>query len=54
MKYHGYEICVGALLCFGIMCLTTTALAAQGVDHSLYAGLLKKVCERWRCELSRI
>jgi len=42
MKYHGYEVCVGALLCFLIMGLTTTALAAQGVDHSLYAGLLKK------------
>jgi len=42
MKYHGYEVCVGALLCFLIMGLTTTALSAQGVDHSLYAGLLKK------------
>jgi len=42
MKYHGYEVCVGALLCFLIMSLTTTALSAQGVDHSLYAGLLKK------------
>jgi hypothetical protein len=42
MKYHRYEICVGALLCFLIMGLTTTTLAAQGVDHSLYAGLLKK------------
>ena len=42
MKYHGYEVCVGALLCFLIMGLTTTALAAQGVDHNLYAGLLKK------------
>ena len=42
MKYHGYEVCVGALLCFLIMGLTTTASAAQGVDHSLYAGLLKK------------
>ena len=42
MKYHGYEVCVGALLCFLIMGLTTTALAAQGVDHSLYAGLLEK------------
>jgi len=42
MKYHGYEVCVGALLCFLIMGLTTTTLAAQGVDHSLYAGLLKK------------
>jgi len=42
MKYHKYEICVGALLCFLIISLTTTALANQGVDHSLYAGLLKK------------
>jgi hypothetical protein len=42
MKYHGYEVYVGALSCFLIMVLTTTALAAQGVDHSLYAGLLKK------------
>ena len=41
MKYHGYEVCVGALLCFLIMSLTTTALAAQGVDHSLYAGLIE-------------
>ncbi len=42
MKYHWYEVCVGALLCFLIMGLTTTTLAAQGVDHSLYAGLLEK------------
>jgi len=42
MKYHGYEVCVGALLCFLIMRLTTTALAAQGVDYSLYAGLIEK------------
>jgi len=42
MKYHGYEVCVGALLCFLIMGLATTALAAQGVDHSLYAGLIEK------------
>jgi len=42
MKYHGYEIGVGALLCFLIMGLTTTVLAAQGVDNNLYAGLLKK------------
>ena len=42
MKYHGYKVCVGALLCFLIMGLTTTAFAAQGVDHSLYVGLLKK------------
>jgi len=42
MKYHGYEVCVGALLCFLIMGLTTTTLAAQGVDHSLYAGLIEK------------
>lgn len=42
MRYLRYEICVGALLCFLIMGLTTTTLAAQGVDHSLYAGLLEK------------
>ena len=42
MKYHGYEVCVGALLCFLIMGLTTTASADQGVGHGLYAGLLKK------------
>ncbi len=42
MKYHRYEVYIGALLCFLIMGLTTTALAAQGVAHSLYAGLLKK------------
>ena len=39
MKYHRYEICVVALLCFLI---TGLATAAQGIDHSLYAGLLKK------------
>ncbi len=42
MKYHRYAVCVGALLCFLIMGLTTTTLAAQGVDHSLYAALLEK------------
>ena len=43
MKVHGDEVCVvGALLCFLIMGLTTTTLAAQEIDHSLYAGLLKK------------
>ncbi len=42
MKYHRYEVCVGALLCFLIMGLTATVTAAQGVDHSIYAGLLKK------------
>ena len=42
MRYHRYEICVGALLCFLIISLTTTASANQGVDNSLYAGLLKK------------
>ncbi len=42
MKYHRYEVCVGALLCFLIMGLTATVTAAQGVDHSPYAGLLKK------------
>ncbi len=42
MKYHGYQICVGALICFLILGLTTTALVAQGVDHGIYAGLLKK------------
>ena len=42
MKYHGYEVCVGALLCFLIMGLTTTALAAQEMDNRIYAGLLGK------------
>lgn len=42
MKYRVYEVCVGVLLSFLIMDLTTTALAAQRIDHSLYAGLLKK------------
>ena len=42
MKYHRYKICAGAILCFLIMGMTTTAMAAQGVDNSLYAGLLKK------------
>jgi hypothetical protein len=40
MKYHRYEMCVCALLCFLIM--GSTASANQGVDHRLYAGLLKK------------
>ena len=42
MKNHWYKICVCALLCFLIMGLITTAFAVQGVDNSLYAGLLKK------------
>lgn len=42
MKYHFYKVYVSALLCFLIMGLTNTTLAAQGVDNSLYAGLLKK------------
>ena len=42
MRYYRNEICIGALLCFFIMSFTTTALANQGVDNSLYAGLLKK------------
>jgi len=42
MSYQGYEVCIGALLCLAIMGLTTTVLAVQGVDNSLYAGLLKK------------
>jgi len=42
MKYHFYKVYVSALLCFLIMGLTTTAFAVQGIDHSLYAGLLKK------------
>lgn len=42
MKYHGHGVCVCILLSFLIMGLATTALAVQRVDHSLYAGLLKK------------
>ena len=42
MKCHWYRVHVGFLLCFLIMGLTAEALAVQGVDHSLYAGLLKK------------
>ncbi|MBW2564562.1 MAG: DUF547 domain-containing protein [Deltaproteobacteria bacterium] len=42
MKYHFYKVYVSALLCFLIMGLTTTAFAVQEIDHSLYAGLLKK------------
>jgi len=42
MKYHWYQVFVGALICFLIMGLTTTVLAAQGVDNSLYAGLIEK------------
>jgi len=42
MKNSIYLIFISALSCFLITGFTTTALAAQGVDHSLYAGLLKK------------
>ncbi len=42
MKYHWYKAYVGFLFCFLIMGLTAEVPAAQGVDHSLYAGLLKK------------
>lgn len=42
MKYQGLGVCVGILLCFLIMGLATTSSAVQSVDHSLYAGLLKK------------
>lgn len=42
MKYHRHKIGVVALLCFLIAGLTATATSAQGLDHSLYAGLLKK------------
>ena len=42
VKYHLYKAYVSFLLCFLIMSLTETVTAAQGVDHSLYAGLLKK------------
>ncbi|MDY6791783.1 MAG: DUF547 domain-containing protein [Thermodesulfobacteriota bacterium] len=40
MMFHRHKIGVAALLCFLIVGLTATA--AQGLDHSLYAGLLKK------------
>jgi len=42
MKCHGYQVCIGALLCLLIMGLTTSAFATQGADHGIYAGLLKK------------
>ena len=42
MNNYLYKIYVGALLCFAIVGLTTTTLAVQEIDHSLYAGLLKK------------
>jgi uncharacterized protein DUF547 len=42
MKHHGYQVRIGALICFLTMVFTTTAIAVQGVDNSLYAGLLKK------------
>jgi len=42
MRYHFYKVYVSALLCFLIMGLTTTAFAVQEVNHSIYAGLLKK------------
>jgi hypothetical protein len=42
MKHRGYQTGICALIGFLTMVLTTTAIAAQGVDHSLYAGLLKK------------
>jgi len=41
MKYHRYQVRVVALICFLIMGLTTKAIAAQAIDNSLYAGLLK-------------
>jgi hypothetical protein len=42
MRNVKYLLFLSPLLCFLIMGLTTTALNAQGVDHGLYAGLLKK------------
>ena len=42
MKYHRYQLRVVVLIFFLIMGLTTKAIATQGVDNSLYAGLLKK------------
>ena len=42
MKHHGYQVRIGGLICFLTMVLTTTAIAVQGVDNSLYAELLKK------------
>jgi hypothetical protein len=42
MKYYGHGLCFAILSCFLIMGLTLTAFAVQKVDHSLYAGLLKK------------
>jgi len=42
MKYQGHKVYIGMLLCFLSMGLTISAFAAQGVDHDLYAGLLKK------------
>ena len=42
MRYQGYEVCICSLLCLAIMGLTTTVLAVQGVDNSLYAGLIEK------------
>jgi hypothetical protein len=42
MKYYGHGLCFAILSCFLIMGLTLTAFAVQQIDHSLYAGLLKK------------
>ena len=48
MKQHGCQLWVCALVCFLIMGVATPALAAQGIDNSLYAGLLKKYVKEGR------
>ncbi len=42
MKDQGYKICLNILFCFLLLGVATPILAAQGIDHDLYAGLLKK------------
>jgi hypothetical protein len=45
MKDYRYKTYIGFIMCFLVMGLAVTASAAKGVDHSLYAGLLKKYVE---------
>ncbi|MBT8350937.1 MAG: DUF547 domain-containing protein [Deltaproteobacteria bacterium] len=46
MKCHWYKVYVSFIVCFLIMGLVTTVPAAQGIDHRLYAGLLKKYVKK--------
>ena len=46
MKYHGLGVCVGILSFLLVMGSITAAIAAQGVDNSLYGGLLEKYVKK--------